>query len=95
MLRSIKSLNNWKDIGLELGISYDTIEAIEIHRRERVCDCKRDLLARWLKQEDSVLKEGGPSWEQLVQALRRIGEECVAKQVEDDVMRRRTLEPLQ
>ena len=40
---------NWKDIGLELGLQYDTLKIIGQNTPNKVEDCLKDVLDKWLK----------------------------------------------
>ena len=37
------SLVRWMDLGVELGLSYSMLEAIEVEWCKRVRDCRRDM----------------------------------------------------
>ena len=54
----------WYDIGLELGVTADYLDAIK-KANDDPQDCLRELLKRWLSNVDPQ-----PSWEALVAALR-------------------------
>ena len=42
------SLVRWMDLGVELGLSYSTLEAIEVERCKRVNGYRRDMFVAWL-----------------------------------------------
>ena len=73
MCRQPRSLHEWMDLGVEMGLSYSTLEAIEVERCKRVNDCRRDMFATWLQMRDKVSTVGEPSWKRRQQerGLRR------------------------
>ena len=81
VLRVTGSLVKWMDLGLELGLSYSTLEAIEVERCKRVSDCRRDMFAAWLQMRDDVSTVGEPSWRVLKTALKNIKEKDVADKI--------------
>lgn len=45
----------------------------------------QDVVAAWLRQEDNVMsKSGEPTWRSLVKALREVGQEGVARKIEQE-----------
>ena len=82
ILNIFHSLQNWKLVGLQLGLLYETLEVISTNKRDNVVDCTMAMLNDWLKQKDEVSKHGGPTWEQLASALRKWGENDLANEVE-------------
>ena len=64
------AVTRWFDLGLMLGLKPATLEKIKINNREKVDDCKRDMLLDWLRKVDNVPQKGQPSWRTLVVALR-------------------------
>ena len=85
---ALKRVNDWQSLGLELGLFHPTLKKIEIDYREKVEQCKREMIAAWLNQQDNVLQVGVPSWSVLQTALREIGEREVANelsQIEGDI----------
>ena len=75
----LKRVNCWMSLGLEFGLLYPTLEAIEDSSRGQVDQCKRKMISAWLKRQDNVLKVGTPSWSVLKAALKGIGENAVAE----------------
>ena len=69
----LKRVNDWQSLGLQLGLLYPTLNKIEIDYRGKVEQCKTEMIAAWLNQQDNVLKVGVPSWSVLKAALRKIG----------------------
>ena len=65
------------------------LDAIEKQRRERVADCRVDMIAAWLRMEDKVMKKGGPTWKQLIQALRVIKEIHLSEEIFEKIMKQR------
>ena len=65
------------------------LDAIEKQRRERVADCRVDMIAAWLRKEDKVMKKGGPTWKQLIQALRVIKEIHLSEKIFEKLMKQR------
>ena len=81
MLNALKRVNDWQSLGLQLGLLYPTLTKIETDNRGIVDQCKKAMIAAWLKQHDNVLQVGVPSWSVLRAALRKIGENVVADQI--------------
>ena len=44
-----KFAGDWNDIGLELGLKYDTLKIIGQNTPNKVEDCLKDVLDKWLK----------------------------------------------
>ena len=80
MQNALKIVNDWQSLGLQLGLLYPTLEQIETDNKE-VVQCKRKMIAAWLRQQDNVLKVGVPSWSVLRTALREIDMNDVADQI--------------
>ena len=78
---ALKDLNNWQSLGLELGLTYSTLNRIEEEQRGLIVKCKIEMLAAWLWQQDKVTKRGLPSWDVLKEALRNIGENKLAREL--------------
>ena len=68
-------------MGLKLGLHYTTLEVIEKNNIGDLSNCIMEMLAAWLKKQDSVEKKGGPTWEQLVQALSDKEEKALAESI--------------
>ena len=73
VLAVIRDLNDWRDLGLQLGLLYSTLTDIETHRHYKPSECRIDMLSAWLQQQDSVLQRGVPSWSVLRAALKQMG----------------------
>ena len=65
---------DWFGLGVQLGLKYSRLREIEIERQRNVQRCRMDMIASWLGKEDKVIKKGGPTWKQLIEALRVINE---------------------
>ena len=72
---------NWMGLGIQLGLDYSRLRGIEIERHLNVSSCRIDMIAAWLMKEDQVMKKGGPTWKQLIQALKKIGEIRLSKEI--------------
>ena len=81
MLGALHNLTDWMNLGLELGLYYPTLEAIEKEKRGNISECKMKMLAMWLQRRDNVTQMGVPSWSVLVDALRRMGENDLADKI--------------
>ena len=62
-MKALKPTVEWFNLGMYLGVSNSDLKEIEIERRERVQDCKREMLVKWLNGSDD------PTKEQLISAL--------------------------
>ena len=80
VLESLHGLTDWKRLGLVLGLLYPTLRSIE-KDSDRNDECKMEMLAAWLRQEDNVCQNGVPSWRVLQAALRRVGENELASRI--------------
>ena len=60
---------NWRKIGLSLGVSYNTVDAIE-GERKKASDMLMDLLAVWLRRESEGQPK--PTWKKLCEAVNTI-----------------------
>lgn len=72
-LAKLHGFNDWKELGLQLGLFYHTLERIDLEQRGRINDCKISMLSAWLQHQDDVSKKGVPSWNMLKVALKKIG----------------------
>ena len=70
--------HKYKDLGLELGLHYNTLSDIEANNPRKVEECLKECLAKWLSEVDSVYEKGKPTWRALVGALEKIGDRGVA-----------------
>ena len=68
-----------RNVGGALGLYYSTIEKMN--------ELPNDVVAAWLRREDSVMSTSGePTWRSLVEALRKVGQEGLARDIEDAVI---------
>ena len=81
VLAVIRDLNDWKDLGLQLGLLYPTMKRIDIEQRGIINSCKIDMLSAWLQRQDHVPQKGVPSWSVLRAALQSMGEHETADRI--------------
>ena len=81
MCKAVSDCVDWNRLGLELGLKYSRLQKIEIKRLRDVPSCMRDMIAAWLMRKDKVMKEGRPTWKQLIQALKNIGEISLSEEI--------------
>ena len=74
-------------LGLELGLDYKTLKSIQENNPGEREACKMEMLERWLDQEDEVPKFGGPTWQQLADSLRQLGQDALAENIEQEIYR--------
>ena len=73
VLAVIRDLNDWKVLGLQLGLLYSTLERINLEQNGIINNCKIKMLSAWLQQQDNVSQNGVPSWSVLRAALKQMG----------------------
>ena len=62
-------------VGGALGLAYDVLEKMRSY--------PDDMVAAWLRKEDYVIRMSGePTWRTLVDALRKVGQEGTARDIE-------------
>ena len=81
VLAEINQLNNWKELGLQLGLLLPTLDRIDLEQRGKISKCKIDMVSAWLQQQDNVSQKGVPSWSVLRAALKKIGENEMADKI--------------
>ena len=81
VLAVIHDLNYWKELGLQLGLLYSSLERIDLEQRGRIASCKIDMLSAWLQGQDNVTQNGVPSWSVLRAALQQMGEHETADRI--------------
>ena len=81
VLAVIRDLNDWKDLGLQLGLLYPTLTDIETYRQGKPSECRIDMLSAWLQRQDNVSLKGVPSWSVLRDALKQMGEHETADRI--------------
>ena len=52
LILALRTINNWMNLGLFLGIEHSTLQKIDREERGRVEDCKREMLSEWLRSSD-------------------------------------------
>ena len=81
VLTVIRDFNDWKELGLQLGLLYSSLSDIETFRHYKPSECRIDMLSVWLLQGDNVPEKGVPSWSVLREALKRMGEHETADRI--------------
>ena len=71
---------SYYDLGLYLGLSSDTLDAIKENNKGDIDGCLRDCLTKWLQEPDE--EKGGPTIYLLVTALRELGENAIAERID-------------
>ena len=89
VLHLLKDFNNWKRLGLELGITYPTLEKIKTEQREHICECKMDMLEVWLNKGDNVAAHNGPTYQQLIDSLTKLDENALAHEIKRKLCKRK------
>ncbi|XP_019857760.1 PREDICTED: uncharacterized protein LOC109586035 isoform X1 [Amphimedon queenslandica] len=70
---------NCHDLGIHLGLSPTTLNAIILNNKGDTESCLHECLTKWLQNADDVQKtKGGPTISSLISALRKLGENEVA-----------------
>ncbi|XP_019859577.1 PREDICTED: uncharacterized protein LOC109587799, partial [Amphimedon queenslandica] len=69
----------WFEFGLNLGLLYDTLEAIDANHRGNASRCLMECLSKWLSKADENVYP--PTWQTLASALRKIKENAVAEKI--------------
>ena len=75
---------SYYNLGLHLGLLSRTLDVIDRNNRGDVSGCLRECLKAWLKQNDDIKSIGGPTYDSLIQALRKMGENAVADGINKD-----------
>ena len=81
VLEAVDDLNHWRTLGLKLGLCYPTLQRIAGEQHENISQCKLNMMAAWLQQQDNVSQRGVPSWSMLRAALQRMGENEIANKI--------------
>ena len=76
MLNKIISVGDWKSLGLKLKLRKYQLDDIDDNNRERVKDCRREMISQWLDT-------GNASWRALVRALasQQVGKRGLAMEI--------------
>ena len=48
VLAVIRDLNDWKDLGIQLGLLYSFLKRIDLEQRGIIASCKMEMLFVWL-----------------------------------------------
>ena len=63
-------------VGGALGLAYDILDKMK--------NLPEEMVAAWLRREDFVMSlSGEPTWWTLIQALRKVGQEGTARDIEE------------
>ena len=79
---AITDIVDWQRLGLILGIYCPTLDKIREDER-RVNACRKRMLQEWLQGSDKVKSKGGPTWVQMIAALRKLGDNALADHLQD------------
>ena len=71
----------WYDLGLQLGLHDNTLRDIRANY-EDVAERFRECMSAWLRGEDKVKDNDGPSWLSLVVALKTLEKISIATNIE-------------
>ena len=77
-------VKRWRNLGLKLGLSSNTLDIIESDHPSDIERCLDECLSRWLRRVDSVDKRGGATWDSLSTALRSMKEIAVADKLDKE-----------
>ena len=71
----------WFNLGLQLGVDYDTLAAIRRNFKNETDDCFTEMLSKWLRMTDPP-----PTYERLIAALEEgvVGYPDIAKKVKEE-----------
>ena len=69
--KEVGKFAEWKDLGLNLGLSVESLEVIEKDYRWTK-DQLEAVLLQWLRRDYNLGKHGSPSWSQLAKAVEPI-----------------------
>ena len=67
LMVALEPVVQWFNLGVYLGVKTATLEKIKIEERERVEDCKREMLIAWLRSSEEPCTK-----QQLESALMKI-----------------------
>ena len=81
----------WYRLGLELGLHKNTLDTIKADYHHQNHDCFREMLAAWLSWKDQVPSSGGPSWKQLIEALKELGHPSIALTINQSLAKSRSV----
>ena len=78
------SETRWFDLGLALGLSKDTLDAIKANHPQDTRQCLIECLSKWLVRADGVDSKGGATWDSLSTGLRSINKNTVADELDKE-----------
>ena len=78
------SSTSYYDLGLHLGLSARTLDIIKENNPRDVKSCLRECLKAWLEQADDVKSNGSPTHYSLIKALRKMGKNAVADEIDKE-----------
>ena len=73
--------NRWSPLGLQLGLLQHTLSGVRLKFKDHPERCLQECLTLWLRKADKVIESGGPTWDSLADALRKIGENFTAEKI--------------
>ena len=87
---AVSSCVEWYGLGLELGLNIQDYKRLKLKDSEMFRVVRRDMIAVWLRnsKKDKVMKKGRPTWKQLIQALKNIGEISLSEEIFLKIMKR-------
>lgn len=62
--------SEWFKLGIQLGLHYNTLKAIESNYSKDCDRCLYECIAAWLMKKDNVKGKGEPSLDTLIDALK-------------------------
>lgn len=71
--------SKWSDLGLKLGLFQTRLSTIKSDNSKDAEACLEETLVGWLNLVDDVEKNGGTTWNTLVDALEKIDRKAVAE----------------
>ena len=75
--------HRWSPLGLQLGLLQPTLSDIRAKYRDDPENCLQECLTLWLSKADKVTESGGPTWDSLSSALRKLGENATADKIKE------------
>ena len=81
VLAVIHDFNEWKKLGLQLGLLYSSLQRINLEQYGNISNCKIEMLSAWLQRQDNVSMKGVPSWSVLKAAMQSMGEHKIADRI--------------
>ena len=74
---------NWKKIGLTLGISTSSLDAIAESNMECESGCMRDMLDLWLRSSNEEGEQLCPTWRNLCLAIATVHKQAALRIVRE------------